>query len=406
MNNAENRISPLPGEIKVGVLTGGQDRHYASGLALALALKGIRIDVLGSDDIDSPEFHCTPRLTFLNLRRSQRRDAGLVRKVVRVLVYYLRLIRYAARDEPRILHILWNNKFVLFDRTLLMLYYKAIGKKVVLTAHNVNAARRDSTDTVFNHLTLRAQYKLADHVFVHTEKMKQELVEEFGTSEELITVIPYGINNAVPNTDLTPNTAKERLGLRGNEKVILFFGAIAPYKGLDLLVSAFQHLAASPEYRLVIAGRPEAGREGYWKGIQRSISEGADGRRILQKIEYISDGDIELYFKAADLLVLPYREIFQSGILFLGYSFGIPVVATDVGSFREDIVEGKTGFLCKAGDPIDLAKTIEKYFESGLFRGLSCSRREIKGHTNAEHSWDVVGEMTRKVYATLLTTGV
>ena len=97
-------------------------------------------------------------------------------------MYYAKLIRYAATAKPRIFHILWNNKFEFFDRTLLMLYYRLLGKRIVLTLHNVNAGRRDSKDTRLNRLTLRIQYRLADHIFVHTEKMKLELIEEFGVA--------------------------------------------------------------------------------------------------------------------------------------------------------------------------------------------------------------------------------
>jgi glycosyltransferase involved in cell wall biosynthesis len=109
-----------------------------------------------------------------------------------------------------------------------------------------------------------------------------------------------------------------------------------------------------------------------------------------------------LYFKAADVLALPYRHIFQSGVLFLGYSFGLPVVAADVGALREDIIEGKTGFVFRPGDPADLAKTIETYFSSELYRGLRNRRQEIRDYAKERHSWNVVGQLTRKVYAELL----
>src|SRR5581483_3462133 len=103
-----------------------------------------------------------------------------------------------ANAKPGIFHILWNNKFEFFDRTLLMLYYKLLRKKIVLTLHNINKGRRDSRDRRLNRLTLRFQYRLSDHIFVHTEKMKRELIEEFGEREDRVTVIPFGINNAVP----------------------------------------------------------------------------------------------------------------------------------------------------------------------------------------------------------------
>jgi len=318
------------------------------------------------------------------------------------VIYYVRLIRYAAIARPKVFHILWNNKFEFFDRTLLLLYYKLLGKKIALTAHNVNEGRRDSTDdTLVNRLTLRIQYRLADHIFVHTDKMKSELVEDFKVSENSVTVIPYGINNAVPDTDLTSDEAKQRLGIRNGERTILFFGNIAPYN----LIAAFQRIVTGHvDYRLIIAGRPKKGCEKYWEEIQRTISRGVNQARIIQKIDHIPDEETELYFKAADVLALPYRHIYQSGVLFLGYSFGLPVIAADVGNLREDVIEGKTGFLCKPEDPVDLARAIETYFASDLFQSLHTRRKEIRQYAHERHSWDVVGHMTRNVYAELLRT--
>src|SRR5208282_4327100 len=112
--------------------------------------KDVRLDVIGSDDVDSPEMHLTPKLNFLNLHGSQRTNASLASKISRVFVFYCRLIRYTSVAPPKIFHILWNNKLQYFDRTLLMLYYKLLWKRIVLTAHNVNAGKRDSNDSWLN----------------------------------------------------------------------------------------------------------------------------------------------------------------------------------------------------------------------------------------------------------------
>ena len=104
------------------------------------------------------------------------------------------------------------------------------------------------------------------------------------------------------------------------------------------------------------------------------------------------DVDTEIYFKATDLLVLPYVHIFQSGVLFLAYNFGLPVIASDVGSLRDDIVVGRTGFVCKPRDPIDLAKEIEKYFSSELYQKLALRRRDIQDYANQKYSWAKVGK--------------
>ncbi len=394
-------VPALSVEIEVALLTGGFDKPYAFGLALALASKGVWLDVIGSDDVDSPEMHTAPKLNFLNLWGSKN-DASLARKISRVLIYYARLLRYATVAEAKIFHILWNNKFQFLDRTLLMLYYKLLGKKIVLTAHNVNAGKRDSNDSMLNRSTLRAQYRLADHVFVHTEKMKRELLRDFGVHERTVSVIPFGINNSAPHTDLSPREAKQRLGIRGDEKTILFFGAIRPYKGLEYLVEAFQLLTVThPEYRLIIAGEPRKGAEQYLDEIQRTINRHVHRGQVLQEIRYIPDEETELYFKAAYVLSLPYTHVFQSGVLFLGYSFGLPVVGADVGSVREEIIEGRTGFLCRPSDSADLAEAIENYFDSSLFKNLDSHRQQIQEYANAKHSWDIVGEITREVYTQL-----
>jgi glycosyltransferase involved in cell wall biosynthesis len=392
-----------PVEIEVGLLTGGIDKPYAFGLAMALISRGVCLDFIGSDEVDSPELHISPNLRFLNLRGRQG-DASLATKIRRILSYYGRLLRYAAVARPKIFHILWNNRFQIFDRTVLMLYYKLQRKKIAFTAHNVNAGKRDSKDSFINRLTLRIQYQLADHIFVHTGMMKSELIRDFGVREGTVTVIPFGINNSVPHTaDLSPEQAKQRLGIRDGERTILFFGRIGPYKGLEFLVAAFQQIVAgNGDYRLIIVGRPKRGDEKYLDEIQKKINRDVKPGRVIQKIEFVPDEETELYFKAADVFILPYTEVFQSGVLFLGYSFGLPVIASDVGSLRDSVVEGRTGLLCKPCDPVDLARAIETYFESDLFKTLATRRQEIRDFANQRHSWEIVGRITTDIYATLL----
>src|SRR5437773_4522976 len=222
-NRIENRESEIKNRaprtvdrqsaLHISLLTGGGDKPYALGMAAALTSKGIFVDFIGSDDLSVPEVLNDPRVNFLNLRGDQRPDASPVAKALRVLKYYVRLISYSATAKPKLFHLLWNNKFELFDRTLLMLYYKLLGKRVVFTAHNVNAGKRDSNDSWLNRLSLTVQYSLSDHIFVHTNGMKSELVADFGIPEGKVSVIPFGINNTVPNTALTPVEAKQLLGL-------------------------------------------------------------------------------------------------------------------------------------------------------------------------------------------------
>ncbi len=284
-----------------------------------------------------------------------------------------------------------------------MVYYKMLGKKIVFTAHNVNACVRDGGDSFLNRATLKYQYRLCDHIFVHTKKMKGELMADFNVPDYKVSVIPFGVNNTVPNTALTRADARRQLGIGAGDQTLLFFGHIAPYKGLEYLIEAFTKLAKkSGDYRLVIAGRPK-NCEDYWNSIKQMVSLSGIGDRIIQRIEYIPDEQTELYFKAADALVLPYTHIFQSGVLFLGYSFGLPAIVADVGSLKEEIIEGETGFVFPAKDPAALAKVIETYFSSDLYKNLEDRRQEIREYANERHSWAKVAAITAGIYSKILT---
>src|SRR5207253_1350086 len=102
---------------------------------------------------------------------------------------------------------------------------------------------------------------------------------DFGVPEQAITVIPFGINNSVPNTRLTPAQARERLGIQKDERVILFFGRVRQYKGLEYLVDAFGQLGPG-NYRLVIAGEVLKGSEQYVSDIKRAIERAGLESRI------------------------------------------------------------------------------------------------------------------------------
>lgn len=386
---------------EVALLTAGRDKPYALGLASALLAADIRLDFIGSDIVDGPELHGRSAVRFFNLR-DQRPQATPTAKAIRVLAYYYGLIRYAATSPAPVFHILWNNKFELFDRIFLMLYYKLLGKRIVLTVHNVNAGKRDANDSSANRVSLRIQYSLANYVFVHTPRMKGELLSEFGIAAEKVGVIPFGINNTVLNTSVSAEEAKRHLGIESTDKTLLFFGNIAPYKGLEYLLESFAELSKiDASYRLIIAGQPK-GSQDYWSKLHSTIVRSPARERIVEKIHYVPDAETEWYFKAADVLILPYTHIFQSGVLFLGYSFGLPAIAADVGSLKEEIVEGRTGFIFQPRDSTDLAKTIDKYFASELFRELGKRRAEIREYANKRYSWSKVAEITKAVYADLL----
>ena len=132
------------------------------------------------------------------------------------------------------------------------------------------------------------------------------------------------------------------------------------------------------------------------------IGLAACGLTAGDSFEFIPDDETELYFKAADALVLPYTHVFQSGVLFLSYNFGLPVIAADVASMTEDIIEGETGYIFQPKNAEDLATKIEAYFTSPLYKGLIGARSRIKHYAANKYSWTKVAKLTNSVYGRIL----
>jgi glycosyltransferase involved in cell wall biosynthesis len=151
---------------------------------------------------------------------------------------------------------------------------------------------------------------------------------------------------------------------------------------------------------LVIAG-PIKNASEYWKKIETLIRDLRLGGSITVRTEVIPEEEVGDYFTASDVLLLPYRRIYQSGVLFLSYNQGLPVIASDVGAMAECVVEGETGLVCRSGSPEDLAEKMATYLESSMYLELVSWRKKIIDFVNREHSWTAVAEQYRRVYEQL-----
>ena len=170
------------------------------------------------------------------------------------------------------------------------------------------------------------------------------------------TVLPHPIYTHF-GAKLPREEAERRLGLSAGRRTLLFFGLIREYKGLDILLQAFDLL--DERYQLVIAGEPYGSFDKYRKLI--------DGGRAPADVhvfpDYIRDAEVKNYFSAADLTVLPYRSATQSGISSVSAHFGVPMVVTDVGGLRETVGARGTGIVCDNGTPACIAAAITRYFD-------------------------------------------
>ena len=156
--------------------------------------------------------------------------------------------------------------------------------------------------------------------------------------------------------------AREELGLEQDRKTLLFFGLIREYKGLDILIEAFSKLDSS--YQLLIGGEAYGSFDRYAELIEKSPNRS----RIHLFNRFISDSEVNRFFCASDLCVLPYRSATQSGISSIAYHFGLPMVTTAVGGLREMIGETGTGLVTEEISPEAIREAIERYFADTAIR--------------------------------------
>ncbi len=181
--------------------------------------------------------------------------------------------------------------------------------------------------------------------------------------------------------------ARKKLNIPPDKKVLLFFGFIRSYKGLDLLLEALNALPA--DFHLVIAGEAYGSFDKY----DDMINKYNLGNRVTNAARYIEDSEVPLFFSAADVCVLPYKSATQSGIIGVSYHFGLPVVATDTGGLKEMIEPHGTGLMVDKPDAAEIAISIKQYFNSDteLFKANIDNYKE-------KASWDVLAQKIIEFY--------
>lgn len=186
--------------------------------------------------------------------------------------------------------------------------------------------------------------------------------------------------------------ARERLGLSG-KRILLFFGVVRKYKGLNYLLKAMQWLPPSDGYHLVVAGEFYEDIGTYRSELKRLLDKG----QLTLVDRYVPNAEVGCYFSAADLVVLPYLSINQSGVLQMAYGFLKPVIATTVGGIPEVVTDGSTGYLVPPGDSQAIAMAVERFFvhpDRDLFQ------KNIQRHT-AVNTWDDMVRSVEKMGKTL-----
>jgi len=185
------------------------------------------------------------------------------------------------------------------------------------------------------------------------------------------------------------------ISLSADDEVLLFFGYVRDYKGLDVVLDAMPAILRDRNVILLVVGEFYNNEEQYREqvkrlGIQNNVRFHAD---------YVPNEYVGTFFSASDVLTLPYKSATQSGIIQIAYNFNRPVIATDVGGLGEVIVDGKTGFLVPPDSPDRLAEVVTRFFRDGLFERF----RENVMEEKKKYSWEYMTAGIEELYRCSLT---
>jgi starch synthase len=230
-------------------------------------------------------------------------------------------------------------------------------------------------------LIRRLARRSATRLIVHGNALKQMLVEKDGTPPDKIHVIPHG-NFIIYRTWGSEEVVED-------DRTVLFFGRIWPYKGLEYLIRAEPYVREQIRgVKVVIGGQGEDFRR------YEALMENRDGFEVHN--EFVARDEAADIFRRASVVVLPYVEASQSGVLAMAYTFGKPVIVTDVGSIPEVVDHGKTGLIVPPGDERALAEAIVSLLQDPEKR-REMGRNAYKKATT-DLAWDTIARQTVEVY--------
>jgi len=386
---------------KVSIINGGGQAHYMIGFVSGLADNNISVDVIDSDETRD-SFAGTPNVRHYSFVKWSGFKQPKYKKFVRAMLYPFLLLIYLLFTNSDVIHMQWEGRqFKSFYRYYISMLCRLRRKKLVFTVHNVNAQLRDTGRTdAYTLKSLSYLYNHSDGLIAHTKSIKEEIMAQFGVDPKRIHLIPHGRNNAIKTTKLSRAEANQQLGLPENAKVLLLFGRLRRSKNYELVISAMPKLLEMyPETVTFIAGSIDS-NESYYNELRHLADSLGVSKNIKFHPRFIPDEKIELYFKVADAVVLPYKSISMTGVPFTAFIFGVPVIASRVGGISELIVDGKFGLLFESENIHDLQGKLMHFFESDLYSNQA-KKNVIRQYVNQEFAWPEIGRRTIEMYNNL-----
>jgi len=312
------------------------------------------------------------------------------------------ILAWIRAGRPQVLHLHWVHRYLepllgrrswAARRTLLELQVlRRLGVRIVWTLHNIgeHGGTRGRVEMLFH----RQLVELADAVICHCEASRRLAIDAYGlpaSTHDRLQVVPHGNYAGWYADTLGRDAARAALGLAATDRAFLFVGQVRGYKGVDELLDVFRSIDA-PDARLIVAGRPD--RVQTQTGLERRA---AADPRVTLALGLVPDDRMQVYLRAADAVVLPYRDVLTSGSAILAMTFGRPVIAPAIGCLPESL--GSEGTILY--DP-SAPDGLERALRHALTADLAALGEQAGAHA-ATLSWGPIATRTAESYAGSVT---
>ena len=364
------------------IVAGGFQPAYVRDITSAVSELGLghKVCLLGSDKHANVEY--ADNVHFINIRGNDSPNRSVIEKVKDLICFYTKLIIFIYRSNSPIVH--YVSIFRPIEYIMINVILKLLGKRIIHTAHNIlphdryNLTNRILFNIIYNYIS--------DYIVVHGQSLQNTLIREFHVEKNKIVIVPHGVYTIRSKSLFSKAKARTFLGIKDHEFVLLAFGQQNFYKGTHLLLDALAQNIL-PNIKLLIRGKSL--KPDYGKRLTKKINELNLTSFVDCELGFVPDEDIEIYFKAADVVVLPYLEGSESGVKYMAYAYGRPVLVSNVGSLPEHIVQGVTGEVYEAGNQTILLETIKKMQQNNH----KYNELNIKQITSKQNSWQLCAQL-------------
>jgi len=367
---------------------GSSHHYYLYGQSIGLLNNKCEVRIYTNKETQNPNIPGLGFYTFFGSIFSSKRK---ILSGIKYLLGSVHSILHARINGCIIFHfhVFHSDLFVLYN----MILVKILFGRNVITIHDVHSFK-NKKDNI--HI-VEFIYKLANIVITHNDFSKKEVLSLTDIKENKIKVIPHGNYNLFLELRYNKVESRQVLNIAQNKKVLLFFGMIKKVKGLEILLKALIKIKDyNPDIFLVIAGKA-------WNNDFTNYQQIIDKNNLqdycLIHNNYISDEKLPYYYLSSDLVVLPYREIYQSGVLMMALSFEKAVLASNLKPNKEMIKDNHDGFLFETGDAESLADKIITIFSDKVKLDTVSKNGAILA--KEKYNWNDIGSQLTQAYQML-----